>query len=339
MTSPTTGFQPGEILTRKEIHPVLGGSGYAGICPAVEKRNVLLFSDEAVGRRYGYRDGWLAEDDEIGPIFTYTGTGKRGHQTLDGGNAAILNHAKKNRTLHLFSAEGKIEGTDTKKHRYLGAFKLDEHKPYDMGQAKDEDGQDRFVIVFRLRPIGLYIRRASDTLRPATVTRARFQRAAGKLARAYRRKRRLEQPQTEISRVEEIRDNLADSFEERETAAGMDIGQLELSMRDSTERLTLEIFNSTTQTGYLTTGSSASGSITDALAQLLYARSHLRSLTDKQPLQLMILVPELPREDIRNLLAEHEIGIVYRNGSGDFTEFAVSDTTRGIRCAGCPALA
>lgn len=99
MTTPPSRFQPGDILTRKQIHPVLGGSGYAGICPAVEKRNVLIFSDGEIGKRYGYRDGWLSEDDDLGPIFTYTGAGKQGDQTLDGGNASILKHAEKGRAL------------------------------------------------------------------------------------------------------------------------------------------------------------------------------------------------------------------------------------------------
>ncbi|AZQ35021.1 hypothetical protein EJ357_17245 [Streptomyces cyaneochromogenes] len=341
MTTPPSRFQPGDILTRKQIHPVLGGSGYAGICPAVEKRNVLIFSDGEIGKRYGYRDGWLSEDDDLGPIFTYTGAGKQGDQTLDGGNASILRHAEKGRTLHLFIAIGKVPGTDTRTHKYIGKFKVDERKPFETREAKDERGNDRNVIVFRLRPIGPYVREAADTLQLAPESRSRFNQTTGRFARAIRRQKRQLQRQTDIDQVEAARDDLADAFEERKVAAGESIGQLELSMRNSSSRLMLDLYDRGNNTVYEPTGSAASESITQALAQLLLARSHLRSLTHDQPLHLMVLSPALPREDLRDLLAEHGIGIVYRNGSGHFTEFEGSTTTsssaaRSLRCLDCP---
>ncbi|MFG2458353.1 hypothetical protein ACGFWE_14970 [Streptomyces sp. NPDC048523] len=343
MTTSTPGFQPGAILTRAEIHPVLGGSGYAGICPAKEKRNVLLFSDSKIGERYGYRDGWLAEDDDIGPIFTYTGAGKRGDQNLSGGNAAIMEHASKGRTLHLFIAVGKVPGSDTRTHRYIGQFKVDDRNPFEIREARDELGEDRNVIVFRLRPIGLYIREASDTLQPASTSRFRFHRTAGRLARAYRRQRRRQQP-TNVEQVgAATRDDLADAFEDRETAAGETIVQLEVSMRNSTSQLVFDLYNQTNNTLYEPTASAASESITQALAQLLQARRYLRRLAHSQPLHLMVLAPTLPREDLRDLLTEHGIGIVYRNDSGSFSEFEASTTPSSsapdFRCIDCPALA
>lgn len=341
MTTPTPGLQPGDILTRAQIHPVLGGSGYAGICPAKEKRNVLIFSDSKVGQRYGYHDGWLAEDDDLGPIFTYTGAGKRGNQALEGGNAAILEHAEKGRTLHLFVAVGKVPGSETRTHRYIGKFKVDERKPFEIRQAKDELGDDRNVIVFRLRPIGLPIREAADTLQPAPEARFRFNRSAGRFARATRHQRRQRQRQTDVDQVEANRDDLADNFEERQSSGGETIGQLELSMRNSTTRLMFDLYNKTSNTVYEPTGSAASESITQALAQLLLARRHLRGLTHDHPLHLMVLAPSLPREDLRDLLAEHGIGIVYRNDSGGFSELEGSTTASGgvpgsLRCLDCP---
>ncbi|MFD5700109.1 hypothetical protein [Streptomyces lasiicapitis] len=338
MTTPTSGFRPGDILTRAQIHPVLGGSGYAGICPAVEKKNVLIFSDSEIGKRYGYHDGWLAEDDDLGPIFTYTGAGKRGDQTFEGsGNRAILEHFTKKRTLHLFIAVGKVPGSGTRTHRYIGEFSLDKRKPFEVREAKDELDHDRNVIVFRMRPTGPYIRRDSDTLQRAADSGARFNRTAGRLARALRRQRRQRQPQTDVDQVMSVRDDLADTFEERERTEGKTVGQLDVSMRNSSSQLVLEIYNQTNNTVYEPTGSAASESITQALAQLLHARRHLRDLAHDQPLHLMVLAPELPREDLRDLLAEHGIGIVYRNESGGFSEFEGSSTPpRGIRCADCP---
>ncbi|MGW2525118.1 hypothetical protein ACWC09_50915 [Streptomyces sp. NPDC001617] len=341
MTTLVPGFQPGDILTRAQIHPVLGGSGYAGICPAKEKRNVLLFSDSKIGERYGYRDGWLAEDDDLGPVFTYTGAGKQGTQTLNGGNAAILNHAEMGRTLHLFIAVGKVPGSDTRTHKYIGKFKLDERKAFEIREAKDELGQDRSVIVFRLRPVGPCVREASDTLQPAPSSRFRLHEATGRLARAYRRQRRQFQRPAEVDQVGAARDDLADAFEEQEVSAGESILQLELSMRNSTSQLVFDLYNQTNNTLYEPTGSAASESITQALAQLLHARSHLRELIHDQPLHLMVLTPSLPREDLRDLLAEHGIGIVYRTDSGGFSEFEGNSTTssntpRGFRCIDCP---
>ncbi|MEU0029863.1 hypothetical protein [Streptomyces sp. NPDC006335] len=343
MTTPTPEFRPGDVLTRADIHPVLGGSGYAGICPAKEKRNVLLFSDSKIGERYGYSDGWLAEDDDIGPVFTYTGAGKRGNQTLSGGNLAILEHATKGRTLHLFIAVGKVPGSDTRTHRYIGRFKVDERNPFEIREAKDELGQDRNVIVFRLRPVGPYIREISDTLQPAPTSRFRFHRTAGRLARAYRRQRRQQQPPNADQVGVAARDDLADAFEDREVAAGETIVQLELSMRNSTSQLVFDLYNQTNNTLYEPTSSAASESITQALAQLLHARRYLRRLSHDHPLHLMVLTPTLPREDLRDLLAEHGIGIVYRNDSGGFSEFGANtvtpDSTSNFRCMDCPALA
>ncbi|MGW4908049.1 hypothetical protein [Streptomyces sp. NPDC004270] len=340
MTTPVPGFQPGAILTRAQIHPVLGGSGYAGICPAVEKKNVLLFSDSKIGERYGYRDGWLAEDDDIGPIFTYTGVGKQGNQTLSGGNSAILNHADKGRTLHLFIAVGKVPGSDTRTHKYIGKFKVDERNQFEIREAKDELGQDRNVIVFRLRPIGSYIRETSDTFQPAPSSRFRFNQTGGRLRRKYRRQWRQDQQPTYANQMEAARDDLAEAFEERETAAGHPLVQLELSMRNSTSQLSIDLYNQTNNTVYEPTASAASESITQALAQLLSFRRYLRDLNHDQPLHLMVLTPSLPHEELRGLLAEHGIGIVYRNDSGGFSEFddptASNGAQRNFRCADCP---
>lgn len=340
MTTPVPGFQPGDILTRAEIHPILGGSSFAGICPAVEQRNVLLFSDRKVGERYGYRDGWLAEDDEIGPIFTYTGAGKRGDQTPTHGNASILEHAQMGRTLHLFIAVGKIQGSGTRTHRYIGKFKLDQDNPFEIREAKDEQGEARNVIVFRLRPIGPFIRETSDTLQPLSSPRFKINLTGGRLGRKYRRERRPQQSSDAV-RLRAARDDLAEAFEQTEAASGNSLAQLELSMRHTTTQLVFDLYNQTNNTVYEPTASAASESITQALAQLLYARRHLRGLIPDQPLHLMVLTPALPREDLRGLLAEYGIGIVYQNDSGGFSEFENNLTTsngtlRGFRCADCP---
>ncbi|MFJ6703566.1 MULTISPECIES: hypothetical protein [unclassified Streptomyces] len=151
-----TTINPGDIVTRAEISAVFGNSRQGGICASIPKRSVNLFSDRSVGEKLGYYDGWLAEDDDLGPVFEYTGAGKTGDQTFEGqvgtGNRAVLRHAIEERTLRVFAQVGKKPHSDTKTHEYLGEFTLDQLEPYVWRRAPSENGPDRNVIVFRLRP-------------------------------------------------------------------------------------------------------------------------------------------------------------------------------------------
>ncbi|MGW7606317.1 hypothetical protein ACWGKW_03350 [Streptomyces sp. NPDC054766] len=158
MVTEVDAIAPGYVRTRAEIRRVFGGSTQGGICPSIEKRSVNLYSDPAVGELNGYYDGWLAEDDELGPTFEYTGAGKSGNQTFAGaagtGNRAILRHAEQGRTLRVFTQVGQLPNSGTKTHRYLGEFTLDALEPYVWRRVHGEDRKERDVIVFRLRPDG-----------------------------------------------------------------------------------------------------------------------------------------------------------------------------------------
>ncbi|WP_399088193.1 hypothetical protein ACGH2B_12960 [Streptomyces sp. BBFR2] len=177
----TTGLHvisPGDIRTRTEIRAAFGGSPQGGICPSEEKRSVNLYSDPDVGERNGYYDGWLAEEDELGAVFEYTGAGKSGDQTFDGsagsGNRAILRHAEQNRVLRVFTRVGKVPGSGTKTHRYLGTFTLDGMEPYVWRRGHGEDGKERNAIVFRLRQEGAVQRSEQDEIPAADQTTAEF---------------------------------------------------------------------------------------------------------------------------------------------------------------------
>lgn len=178
MTASGGVINPGDVRTRAQIRAAFGGSPQGGICPSDGKQSVNLYSDPDVGEQAGYYDGWLAEEDELGPVFEYTGAGKSGDQTFDGvagsGNRAILRHAEQNRVLRVFTRVGKVPGSDTKTHRYLGMFTLDGMEPYVWRRVHGEDGQERSVIVFRLRPEGAVQRAAQDVIPPADETSAEF---------------------------------------------------------------------------------------------------------------------------------------------------------------------
>ncbi|GAA0338618.1 hypothetical protein ACKI1I_38410 [Streptomyces turgidiscabies] len=170
----TNVIVPGDVRTRAEIMPVFGGSGQGGICPSVEKRSVNLYSDPSVGELNGYYDGWLAEEDDLGPIFEYTGAGKSGNQTFAGvagsGNRAILRHAEQDRTLRVFTQIGVLPNSGTKTHQFVGEFTLDALEPYVWRRVHGNDGRERNVIVFRLRPDGKFQHSSKNSIPAAPET-------------------------------------------------------------------------------------------------------------------------------------------------------------------------
>lgn len=178
MTADVGVISPGDVRTRAQIRAVFGGSPQGGICPSKSKHSVNLYSDPDVGEQVGYYDGWLAEEDKLGAVFEYTGAGKSGHQTFEGtagaGNRAILQHAEDGRVLRVFTRVGKVPGSDTKTHRYLGAFTLDSMEPYVWRRVHGEDGQERNVIVFRLRAEGDVQHTEEDVIPAADKTEGEF---------------------------------------------------------------------------------------------------------------------------------------------------------------------
>lgn len=350
MTTSAPAIKPGDIRTRAEIRQELGGSPQGGICPSDPKKTVVLFSDIKAGEQYGYRDGWLAEDDDLGPIFAYTGAGARGDQTFGGlygkGNSAVLDHSARGRTLHLFIAEGQVPGSATRLHRYVGPFKVDEREPYQLRQALDENRADRSVIVFRLRPTGPVHRSEAHVLPRARATKPIFIRAreATRLARAQRRQRRQQRPLTPEDVVAQRRDELNESYETRLNEAGHSVGYLQVEVKDKTSTLITDLYDESDNTLYETAGSTSREAIRNALAQLLDLNRYLRSMEHSQPLRLMVLSPELPDTDIRELLEEHDVGVIYRNEAGEFSEFGGErrpPRRAGILpvpCAECPSL-
>jgi 5-methylcytosine-specific restriction protein A len=101
-------LKPGLMTTRAAMKELFGGGTQGGIIPSNTTPNILIYVDHDSGKKYGYEDGWLEEEDEFGPVFEYTGQGTRGEQTflgLNGSrNAAVLCHADTGRSLRVFMA-------------------------------------------------------------------------------------------------------------------------------------------------------------------------------------------------------------------------------------------
>jgi hypothetical protein len=134
-------LEPGQPIVRKQLHSEYGGKGQGGICPSRLTDNVMLFTSES-GDQYGYSDR-LGDDG----CFHYTGEGQIGPQSLNRGNRSVLDHREKGRSIRLFKgSSGSV--------RYIGEFALDSEKPFYFRSAPDVKGEERQVVVFRLRPVG-----------------------------------------------------------------------------------------------------------------------------------------------------------------------------------------
>lgn len=127
-------FQVGQIYSRTiDITGKYGGSPQSGIAPSLRSLAIFLFTGEA-GHKYGYKD-----HEEAG-VFSYCGEGQVGHMRFVRGNAAVRDHTKDGRALHLFKAEksGQV---------YLGEFCYSSHE---IQRGPDRDGAERDIIVFHL---------------------------------------------------------------------------------------------------------------------------------------------------------------------------------------------
>ncbi|MEV1020797.1 hypothetical protein [Streptomyces sp. NPDC050264] len=347
MTTTALTFQPGDIRTRAQIHKELGGGGPGGICPSKEMKTVLLFSDLKAGAKYGYRDGWLRENDRLGPIFEYTGMGARGDQKFIGTfNKSVLHHAEDGRTLHLFIVHGKVPGSQTKTHRYIGAFEVAKDPAYTLRRALDEDKEERYVIVFRLRPLGPYHRSPDDAVPLPAVTRVR---------RVFGRRRRPEEPRlpreararlaAATEAVARMNDGLVTEFEHELANRKHQFGALEIEARGREGTMEAVLYDDTEHTLYEPAASTTHREILDALMKLADISRYLNSTHNGVPLRCMVLAPEAPSDDIRDLLSHQGVGLLYRSGIGTFTELPADGqaspptaTPTGFPCQNCPVL-
>lgn len=139
MTDPP--FKIGETYHRVEdIHEKYGGNRYSGISPCAEYPYVFIFFGES-GEWHGYDDELTDEGR-----FFYTGEGRDGDMTMDGGNAAIRDHKANGDELHVFEIEeGAWQVT------YVGEYEYEEHY---WTTLPDWNGNMRDAIRFELVPAG-----------------------------------------------------------------------------------------------------------------------------------------------------------------------------------------
>ncbi|TFE55068.1 hypothetical protein E3E14_06010 [Streptomyces sp. ICN441] len=309
---------PGEITTRAAMKDVFGGGPQGGIITTTTSPNVLIYTDHDAGAVFGYKDGWLDEEDERGRVFEYTGAGTEGDQTFLGrkgvGNKAILQHVDDGNALRLFMAAGKVPGSGTKWQRYVGEFELDAEQPYVIRQALDKHKALRKVIVFRLRPMGPVhhdehdvIPKAEKTVAvpvPADVTTSSMvEPEAHKTGSA----KRSAVPKTNVERRES---ELAEAYEAFLKGLGREVGRFQIKPKGSTSTLLTDLYDATAHVLYEAKGTARRDAVRMAIGQLLDYRRHISPVDP----HVAILLPERPQQDLCDLLAAEGIALVYRDG-------------------------
>jgi hypothetical protein len=311
---------PGQTFTRQQLAPIFGGALYSGIVPSNSTPNVLLFSDASKGEVNGYFDS-IEVEDEHGPLVHYTGEGRTGPQEMTKGNKAILNHVADGRALRLFWAIGKIKGSDTRLHQYVGEFEVDPVKPYFTRTAPDKDGNNRSVIVFRLRAVGViqkppidYVSVRVETTytevheepvhevqNPATSRLIETERNSGSTF--------LRNPTVE-AKVERSEGALVDRFKAFLESHGHVAMRWLVSPAGLRTGFQTDIFDVTDHVLYEAKSQADRNSIRMAIGQLL---DYQRSINPRP--HLAVLLPESPVEDLQDLLKELGISVVFESGS------------------------
>lgn len=300
-------LQPGEVIDRTVLHERYGGRKQGGIGPSRVSPNVLVFSDPAAGEPHGYFDGWRADG-----CFHYTGEGQRGDQQMRSGNAAILNHAAEGRALRLFvGARGRIS--------YEGEFELAPDQPFYTTDAPEtNNGPDRNVIVFRMRPVDVRPKASSSPLDRVTspgVEDVAVEEQWTEKAFVAPSRKEYEAERREQALVLAFRDHLA--------GEGHDVARLKIVPSGEAKPLFSDLIDRTTNTLYEAKGTVERGAIRMAIGQLF---DYGRFVTPSP--RLAVLLPSEPRGDLRELLRSVGIDLVWRDGK----RFVASARPGRARC-------
>ena len=271
-------------------------SSQAALYLGVSLATVRRWSDAGRGQPHGYFDGWRADR-----CFHYTGEGQRGDQTMKSGNAAILNHVAKGRSLRVFmGARGIVT--------YEDEFELDAEQPWYTTEAPETGGGPvRNVIVFRMRPTtidpkplttdldALLDRQVEDVPIESQWTEKAFVEPSRAPYEAERREQKL---------VIALRDHLR--------ARHHEVVRLKIVPPGEAKPLFSDLLDRTTGTLVEAKGSAERGAIRMAIGQL----ADYKRFATPAPKTLAVLLPSPPRADLRELLASENIQVIWPTSNG-----------------------
>ena len=318
--APPWEIEPGDFLGRSERSEIYGGGTQSGIEPSTTSGFIFLYSDPVKGLAFGYNfDGW-SEDDTI---FYYTGEGQIGHHSLTGRNGSLLNHAANGQRLQLFVADGVETVGRAVRQRYIGEFRVDSDDPHRFAEAHDAVGDDRKVVVFRLRPVGPVLKRLrersdapfSDVDQVASLPleglgqedlvndiEIEFMHAASSMHVSVERLQKV--VRREALLVLEFRDYLKASDRILTRQKIRPVGQPSTLFTDA--------FEAATETLYEAKSDSSRESVRMAIGQLIdYSRYLPRA-------RLAILLPSRPLDNVVELIAHAGMGLCFREVDGSF---------------------
>ncbi|MER5889902.1 hypothetical protein ABT160_39265 [Streptomyces sp. NPDC001941] len=327
----TLDLVPGLVTTREAIAAAYGCGTYQGIEPADDAGKVFVYSDPAAGAEYGYTFDGRAEDDEYGPLYTYTGAGTKGDQQPTGRNTALLTHVAKGRELHLFVAQGKRPKRGGKKQRYIGQMVLDTIKPYDVRRAPGKDGVMRNVLVFRFRPaegttpawtetdrVHAATKDSVEIIDPADVVakpavvpakdttkikKNQQHNTAETIANITARQRKVLFREAEL--VTAFLTHLKDQ--------GHQTHSFQFTVEGEPGSLTPDVYDATDHVLFEAKGQTTRANVRMAVGQLLDYR---RRVPKREILRIAVLLPSAPTPDVQALLDELGIGLVYQTDTG-----------------------
>ncbi|MGX1562051.1 hypothetical protein [Streptomyces sp. NPDC055506] len=315
-------IKPGLMTTRAAMKELFGGGTQGGIIPSDTTPNILIYVDHDSGKKYGYEDGWLEEEDERGPVFEYTGQGTRGEQTflgLNGSrNAAVLCHADSGKSLRVFMAAGKVPDptSSAKQQRYVGEFELDAELPYTVREAHDENGERRRIIVFRLRPKGDSERLTQDVISRAKETDAHRVSAtvvACKMVEPKKKRASESRRAAQPSLIADLRQSaLREQYLEELTNREHEVFAYQIKISGTTKTLKTDLYDATMHELYAIRGASSRDEVRMAIGQL---KDLVRHIKPRDP-KLTVLLPEKPQDDLLNLLHAEGINLVYDDVDG-----------------------
>ncbi|MFB7663946.1 hypothetical protein ACFC1R_08360 [Kitasatospora sp. NPDC056138] len=330
---------PGKtVTTRAALAAVYGGNTQAGIMVTSRKeRRIFVFSDKSASKENSYTFDGRAEDDEYGPLYTYTASGIHGNQYWNRDNTALRDHSLKSVPVSLFISDGLVPGSQTKLQRYIGDVVVDPIKPFEFGWNNDPKGNRRRVIIFRLRPapgatlvfdpeddilvtpggIELASPGAADALELVAEARS-FAMAAIRVQPGiappenFSQKTAVQVIAAAERQVTYREAELRARFEAYLEALGHQYGRLRLRVEKT--MLRTDTYDQTANVLYEVKALSDRQHVRQVVGQLMDYRRHAIHYV-RDGLRYAALLPSEPSQDLKDLLKSADIELVYLDGT------------------------
>jgi hypothetical protein len=287
-------LEPGAKIKRTELHDQFGGSRQGGISPSAQTSNVFIFTDSESGEQHGYIDSWKEDG-----CFHYTGEGQRGDQRMIGGNRAVLDSSEDGRMLRVFEGSGGVV-------EYKGLFALDRAQPwYEADAPETGNGPVRSVIVFRLRPADTQPEKPSGiSVVPGETI------VASVSVEELHTEKTVVDPAREPYEAERRESGLVQRFKNYMESKGQEVERLMITPSGEAKPIFTDVYLKRLNTLVEAKGGIDRCSIRMAIGQLVdYSRF--------APLnaRLAVLLPSIPREDLRKLLAHAGVFLYVPEGN------------------------